>query len=101
MVAFIVSLCNQFLHIVLCITIASSICISLEHARHIGKYCLLRIRNYLGRRRTELDCFPAKPLAPHVIKDASSFPKVLVQLPMFNELAVSEGVIDAACTLEV
>lgn len=95
------NLCWSMLQVAIYLIIAASICVSVEHIRHVVKYFFLRIRNNVSRRRTELDAYKCKPLATTVVSDASSFPKVLIQLPMFNELAVSEGAIDAACTFEV
>lgn len=78
------------------IVIVLSVLVALEHLRHVAAHLCVSARRFLRGVRPE-DKFARKAL-PDALKDSASFPKVAIQLPMFNEAAVCQGVIDACCS---
>lgn len=62
----------------------------------VAKYCTMDARRRLFHTAPEL-CASQEPLPSD--DDPSAWPRVAVQLPMFNERAVCQAIIDCACAL--
>ena len=74
-----------------------SLLISFDRLYRVAKYLRICVRVWLTGRKPE-DEFGARPL-PHPTHHSSAYPKVAVQLPMFNERAVCQAAIDSAAEL--
>lgn len=60
-------------------------------------YLKIRTKTWLTGRRPE-HSFAARSL-PDPVQFSSAYPRVAVQLPMFNEKAVCQAIIDSACEM--
>eukprot|EP01025_Chloroclados_australasicus_P030089 TRINITY_DN3014_c0_g1_i1.p1 TRINITY_DN3014_c0_g1~~TRINITY_DN3014_c0_g1_i1.p1 ORF type:complete len:518 (-),score=40.54 TRINITY_DN3014_c0_g1_i1:1280-2833(-) len=74
-----------------------SVFVALDRLSHVAKYLLLKLKaKRWGPPESKL---ALRPL-PDPIHFSQQFPKVAVQLPMFNERAVCQSIIEHACKLE-
>lgn len=79
------------------ITLPLSCVVAAEHARRIAIYACCAVREaYTGQRPADKY---ARRLLPHDVGEAAQFPAVAIQLPIFNERAVCQNLVDAACRL--
>ncbi len=60
-------------------------------------YLKIRTKSWITGRRPE-HAYAARQL-PDPVHFSSAYPRVAVQLPMFNEKAVCQAIIDSACEL--
>lgn len=82
---------------VISIAIFLSVLVSLDRLWHVLKCFGFLAKAKLTGRKPE-DAFTPQPL-PDPVYEGHLFPKVAVQLPMFNERAVCQAVIDSACEM--
>lgn len=87
-----------FLRTLLHITLPLSCLVAAEHAKRIAIYAYVKGKQYWTGQRPQ-DKYPQRQL-PRDTSDASLFPRVAVQLPIFNERAVCQTLVDAACRLQ-
>eukprot|EP00884_Botryococcus_braunii_P009093 jgi/Botrbrau1/18185/Bobra.53_1s0050.1 len=74
-----------------------SILVSLDRLYKVWVYAKVSLRWYLTGHKPEHDYQPRK--LPDPASNAAAYPKVAVQLPMFNERAVCQSIIDSACEM--
>jgi len=79
---------------VITIAIVLSVFVSLDRLWHVLKCFAYLVKAKLTGRKPE-DAFTPQPL-PDPVYEGHLFPRVAVQLPMFNERAVCQAVIDSA-----
>ena len=79
------------------IVVALSVLISIDRLFQIVKYVLLKLNARLLNKHQE-SCFRCLPF-PDPLQFPEQYPKVAVQLPMFNERAVCQSIIDHCCSL--
>ena len=77
--------------------IGLSVLVSLDRLWHVLKCAWVVSKAKLTGKEPE-DPFKPLPL-PHPQFEAHLYPKVAVQLPMFNERAVCQAIIDSACEM--
>ncbi len=82
---------------VISIAIVLSVFVSLDRLWHVLKCFAFLAKAKLTGRKPE-DAFTPGPL-PDPVYEGHLFPKVAVQLPMFNERAVCQAIIDSACEM--
>jgi beta-mannan synthase len=85
------------LNLLVKIAIVLSVACSLDRVIHVLLYAKFKAKAFLTGRRPE-DEFSCRPL-PDPAAYALVYPKVAVQLPMFNERAVCQAIIDSACEM--
>lgn len=85
------------LEAIISLAVALSVLISIDRLLHVIKYVFLKLKSRLFGKRPEskwrFQPFPDPVQYPHL------YPNVAVQLPMFNERAVCQAVIDHTCQL--
>ena len=74
-----------------------SVLVSLDRLWKVGKYLHVQLNIQLTGRKPE-HSFQNAPL-PDPNQYSLVYPRVAVQLPMFNERAVCQAIIDSACEL--
>ena len=79
------------------ISVALSVLISIDRLFLIVKYVLLKLKARLLNKRPE-SCFHCLPF-PDLQQFPERYPKVAVQLPMFNERSVCQSIVDHSCAL--
>jgi beta-mannan synthase len=79
------------------IMVPLTVVISLKHAKEVLTYLKCKAAQHYQKRRPE-DRYVRKPLPSR--DAAAAWPKVAVQLPMFNERAVCQQLIDYSCAME-
>lgn len=77
--------------------VSLSLLVSLDRLYKVGKYMQVAARAQLTGRKPE-HAFQCDPL-PDPEQYSLVYPRVAVQLPMFNERAVCQAIIDSACEL--
>ncbi len=77
--------------------VALSLLVSLDRLYKVGKYMQVAARAHLTGRKPE-HSFQCNSL-PDPQQYSLVYPRVAVQLPMFNERAVCQAIIDSACEL--
>lgn len=77
--------------------VSLSLLISLDRLYRVAKYVHFSCRTCLSGRKPEHE-FGARPL-PDPTHFSLAYPRVAVQLPMFNERAVCQSAIDSAAEL--
>ena len=77
--------------------VALSLLISLDRLYRVAKYLRISGKTWLTGHKPEHE-FGARPL-PDPTHFSLAYPKVAVQLPMFNERAVCQAAIDSAAEL--
>lgn len=77
--------------------VAASVLISLDRLIRVAKYLKIVVRTWLSGVRPE-DAFSARPL-PDLVRGSGAYPRVAVQLPMFNERSVCQQCIASSCEL--
>ena len=82
------------LQAVIAILVALSVLVSLDRVTCILKYCWIRAKAYVTGKLPQ-NSWNFQPL-PH---DPTKFPAVAIQLPMFNERAVCQAIIDCCCEM--
>lgn len=82
---------------VITIAIVLSVFVSLDRLWHVLKCFAYLVKAKLTGRKPE-DAFTPQPL-PDPVYEGHLFPRVAVQLPMFNERAVCQAIIDSACEM--
>ncbi len=82
---------------VISIAIVLSVFVSLDRLWHVLKCFAYLGKAKLTGRKPE-DAFTPQPL-PDPVYEGHLFPRVAVQLPMFNERAVCQAIIDSACEM--
>lgn len=87
----------SFLRTVIFLAIVLSLLVSLDRLYHVLKCLAVLTRIRLTGRKPE-DAFMPQPL-PDPVYESHLYPKVAVQLPMFNERAVCQAIIDSACEM--
>ncbi len=85
------------LNLLVKVAIVLSVACSLDRVVHVLLYAKFKAKAFLTGRRPE-DEFSCRPL-PDPAAYALVYPKVAVQLPMFNERAVCQAIIDSACEM--
>lgn len=89
-----VLLLNTFISV----AVAMTVVISLDRLMHVVKFIQTRVKTKItGHRPQQRYKFQAMPDQKHF---AHMYPKVAVQLPMFNERYVCEAIIDHACQMD-
>lgn len=79
------------------IAVGCSLLVSMDRLAGVFKYLYISGRSEVTGRRPE-NRFKFTPL-PDPNQYPQEYPKVAIQLPMFNERAVCQAIIDAACEL--
>ena len=79
------------------LAVGLSVLVSLDRLWHVLKCAAVTYRAKWTGQRPE-DAFRHRAL-PNADVDGQLYPKVAVQLPMFNERAVCQAIIDSACEL--
>lgn len=86
------------LEAVLSVAVALSVLISLDRLFHVVKYVHFKLKARLLGKRPEANfrfaAFPDATQFPEL------YPKVAVQLPMFNERSVCQAIVDHSCALQ-
>ncbi len=77
------------------VAVALSVVVSLDRVFHVAKYVQLKARSRVTGRKPE-DYFQFSAL-PDPVVCGDLYPRVAIQLPMFNERAVCQAAIDSAC----
>jgi beta-mannan synthase len=77
------------------VAVALSVVVSLDRVFHVAKYMQLKARSRVTGRKPE-DYFQFAAL-PDPVVCGDLYPRVAIQLPMFNERAVCQAAIDSAC----
>ena len=77
--------------------VAFSLLISIDRLLRVAKYLKIIVRTRLSGIRPE-DAFSARPL-PDLLHGSDAYPRVAVQLPMFNERSVCQQCIASSCEL--
>lgn len=77
--------------------VAFSVLISLDRLLRVAKYIRIKTRAWLYGKKPE-DAFSARPL-PDLLHGSDAYPRVAVQLPMFNERSVCQQCIASSCEL--
>ena len=85
------------LRAVISVAVGLSVLVSLDRLWHVLKCGAVITRAKWTGRKPE-DAFAPQPL-PDMVLDRQLYPKVAVQLPMFNERAVCRAIIDSACEM--
>ena len=85
------------LEAVVTVAVGLSVLISVDRLFHVAKYVRLKLKARLLGIRPET-AFRFVPF-PDAWREPERFPKVAVQLPMFNERAVCQAIIDHSCSL--
>ena len=80
---------------VISLAVGLSVLVSLDRLWHVLKCAAVVCKAKLTGTKPE-DAFRPQPL-PDVVLDWQAYPMVAVQLPMFNERAVCQAIIDSAC----
>lgn len=84
-----------FLHAAIQVMVLLSLLVSADRVINVLKYLLITTRSKItGKSAHSRWTFKPLPEDPH------QYPKVAVQLPMFNERAVCQAIIDCCCELE-
>lgn len=79
------------------LAVALSLVVSIDRVLKVARHALILLHCAWTRRRPE-QRFSARPL-PDAAVYAALYPSVAVQLPMFNEAAVCQAIIDSVCEL--
>jgi beta-mannan synthase len=77
------------------VAVALSVIVSLDRLFHVLKFAQVRLRSRMTGRKAE-EYYQFAPL-PDPVVCGELYPKVCIQLPMFNERAVCQASIDSAC----
>lgn len=77
--------------------VAMSVLVSLDRLWKVSSYLQILARAWLTGFKPEKE-FGSQPL-PDPAKYSLVYPRVAVQLPMFNEKAVCQAIIDSACEM--
>jgi hypothetical protein len=85
------------LRTVISVAIILSVVVSIDRLYHVIKCLAVLTKAKLTGRKPE-DAFTPQPL-PDPVYEGHLYPKVAVQLPMFNERAVCQAIIDSACEM--
>lgn len=83
------------LRAIIWVAVGLSVLVSLDRLWHVLKCAAVVGKAKLTGRKPE-DAFRPQPL-PDVVLDWQHYPMVAIQLPMFNERAVCQAIIDSAC----
>ncbi len=73
-----------------------SVIVALEHLRHVLGYVWIRYKSRKGQR--PVDSYVKQALPQEA--DSKLWPRVAVQLPIFNERLVCQALIDCACSMD-
>lgn len=79
------------------LAVAISLLVSADRVLKVARHALILVHSRWTGRRPE-QRFSARPL-PDPVAYAALYPRVAVQLPMYNERSVCQAVIDSACEL--
>ena len=79
------------------LAVALSLVVSVDRVLKVARHALILLHCAWTRRRPE-QRFSARPL-PDAAVYAALYPSVAVQLPMYNEAAVCQAIIDSVCEL--
>ncbi|KAK9837515.1 hypothetical protein WJX81_008081 [Elliptochloris bilobata] len=79
------------------VAITLSLLVSIDRIYKVLTYLKIRAKTWITGRRPE-HSFAARSL-PDPVQFSSAYPRVAVQLPMFNEKAVCQAIIDSACEM--
>ena len=85
------------LRAVISLAVGLSVLVSLDRLWHVLKCAAVTSRAKWTGRKPE-DAFQHKTL-PNADLDGLLYPRVAVQLPMFNERAVCQAIIDSTCEM--
>ena len=77
--------------------VAFSVLISIDRLVRVAKYLKIITRTWLYGVKPE-DSYLARPL-PDLVQGSNAYPRVAVQLPMFNERSVCQQCIASSCEL--
>eukprot|EP00210_Caulerpa_lentillifera_P004084 g3897.t1 len=80
------------------LAVALSILITIDRISHVFKYVYLKLKSRLFGKKPESK-WRFQPF-PDAVQYPQLYPKVAVQLPMFNERAVCQSIIDHSCSLD-
>ncbi|GMH38437.1 hypothetical protein BSKO_06321 [Bryopsis sp. KO-2023] len=82
---------------VISVAVAFSVLIAVDRLFHVVKFVQLKMKMKITGRRPE-NAFKYQAM-PDPMQFSNLYPKVAVQLPMFNERAVCQSIIDHACAM--
>ena len=83
------------LRAIISLAVGLSVLVSIDRLWHVLKCAAVVCRAKLTGHKPE-DAFAPQPL-PDAVLDWQCYPRVAIQLPMFNERAVCQAIIDSAC----
>lgn len=87
------------LEVLISVAVATSVIVAVDRLFHVVKWVQLKLKSKVTGRSPVSLRYKHRAL-PDPVAYGSLYPKVAVQVPMFNERAVCQAVIDHTCALK-